>query len=73
MAATEYIIFGKIVQAVGHTYSPIKRRVTALFLSFDILSLIVQGAGGSLFASSNRDIITPARAIVRFYLLRTSN
>lgn len=65
MAASIYMIFGRLCMYVGETYSPVRAsRVTAIFVSFDVLSFVIQGAGGSLYSSDNRDIYPAAKAIV---------
>ena len=54
MAATCYIVFGKLIALVNPKFSFIRpSRVTYTFLGFDILSFVIQGAGGALFAGKN--------------------
>jgi hypothetical protein len=65
MAATHYMVFGRIITYVGEKYSPISaRRVTLIFVICDFLSFVVQAGGGSLFASSNPTTLKLAKTIV---------
>lgn len=41
--------FGRIISFVGEQYSPVRAtRVTKIFVTFDVLSFFIQGAGGGL-------------------------
>ncbi|SGZ30438.1 BQ5605_C048g12360 [Microbotryum silenes-dioicae] len=65
MAASHYMCFGRLISYVGEKYSPVRaRRVTAIFVFFDVTSFCIQGAGGSLYSSSNRSIFPTAKAIL---------
>ncbi|KAK4047055.1 hypothetical protein OIO90_006339 [Microbotryomycetes sp. JL221] len=65
MAASLYMCFGRVITFVGEKYSYVRAsRVTFIFVSFDVLSFIVQGAGGSLYSSDNRSIYPAAKAIL---------
>ncbi|SCV72297.1 BQ2448_4991 [Microbotryum intermedium] len=65
MAASHYMCFGRLISYVGEKYSPVRaRRVTAIFVFFDVTSFCIQGAGGSLYSSSNRNIFPTAKAIL---------
>lgn len=62
MAASCYMAFGRVVlwvvppsyQTFRHLWMP-ARHITPLFVSFDVLSLLVQGIGGGIVASANTD------------------
>ncbi|ORY52832.1 RTA1 like protein-domain-containing protein [Leucosporidium creatinivorum] len=65
MAASHYMCFGRIITYVGEQYSPVRAsRVTAIFVTFDVISFVVQGAGGSLYSSDNTAIYPAAKAIL---------
>ncbi|KAK4047230.1 hypothetical protein OIV83_005532 [Microbotryomycetes sp. JL201] len=65
MAASLYMCFGRVISYVGERYSPVRAsRVTFTFVTFDVISFIVQGAGGSLYSSDNRSIYPAAKAIL---------
>ena len=50
---------------VGQKYSPVKARfLTAIFVFFDVLSFIVQGAGGSLYSSDNIKLYPIAKTVL---------
>ncbi|KAF9461865.1 RTA1 like protein-domain-containing protein [Collybia nuda] len=56
MVAANFIIFSRLVNRLGTEYSRLPPRwYTVVFFSCDIISLLVQGAGGGLAASSNSD------------------
>lgn len=64
-AATCYMVFGRTIVWTRERYSPIRAsRVTATFVTFDILSFVIQGAGGSLYSSDNTNIYSAAKAIL---------
>jgi len=62
MAASCYMAFGRIVlwvvptnyQSFRHLWMP-ARHITPLFVSFDVLSFLVQGIGGGVVASANTE------------------
>ncbi|KAM0791650.1 hypothetical protein ACM66B_006086 [Microbotryomycetes sp. NB124-2] len=65
MAASLYMCFGRVITYVGERYSPVRAsRVTFTFVTFDIISFVVQGAGGSLYSSDNTSIYPAAKAIL---------
>lgn len=65
MAATHYMTFGRLIMYVGEKYSPVRaKRVTAIFVVFDVISFVVQGGGGSLYSSNNPKLYAPAKAIL---------
>ncbi|GJN90955.1 hypothetical protein Rhopal_003969-T1 [Rhodotorula paludigena] len=50
---------------VGETWTPIPSKwVTATFVTVDVVSIVVQGAGGSLFASDDPDTFSKAKPIL---------
>jgi hypothetical protein len=52
-AAIEYVLFGRLMHAVGDQYSLMKPKVIAwIFISSDIISLMIQGAGGGILSSA---------------------
>ncbi|CEQ42475.1 SPOSA6832_04303 [Sporobolomyces salmonicolor] len=66
---TFYIIqqlcFGRLILYVGEKWSPVSSKwVTAIFVTFDVVSFVVQGAGGSLYSSDNTNIYPAAKAIL---------
>ncbi|GAA5832744.1 hypothetical protein JCM5353_004629 [Sporobolomyces roseus] len=65
MAASHYMCFGRLIQFVGQRWSPISAKwCTAIFVTFDVISFCVQGAGGSLYSSDNVSIYPTAKAIL---------
>lgn len=65
MAATHYMIFGRLISFVGERFSPVRAsRVTAIFVIFDVLSFIIQGGGGSLYSSSNVGLYKVAKTVL---------
>jgi len=65
LAASEYMVFGRMVMWIGRHHSLIRpTRVTRIFVFFDVLSFIVQGVGGSLFSAGKPSLYTPAKAII---------
>lgn len=65
MAATHYMIFGRLIVYVGERFSPVRaKRVTMTFVAFDVASFVVQGAGGSLYSSNNVNLYNTAKAIL---------
>ncbi|SCV72295.1 BQ2448_4989 [Microbotryum intermedium] len=65
MAASHYMCFGRIITYVGEKYSPIRaRRITAIFVFFDVTSFFIQGGGGGLYSSSNSKNFPIAKAIL---------
>ena len=60
MAASCYMAFGRIIlwvvppryQTLRYLWMPV-RHITPLFVSFDVLSFLVQGIGGGIVASAN--------------------
>lgn len=49
LAASIYTSFGRIAAFVGQQHSPVRAsRVTAIFVSIDVLSFLLQGGGGGL-------------------------
>lgn len=56
LAASVYMSYGRIIAFVGERHSPIRAsRVTKLFVTFDVLSFFIQGAGGGLQSNSSSD------------------
>ncbi|KAF6753971.1 RTA1 like protein-domain-containing protein [Ephemerocybe angulata] len=54
LLAASFIIFAEVIRVLGPAYSRISPRYYAkIFLSCDIIALLVQGAGGGLAASAN--------------------
>ncbi|KAF9041127.1 RTA1-domain-containing protein [Hymenopellis radicata] len=52
--AANFIIFGAIVRIMGQGYSRLSPRYySIIFVSCDVISLVVQGAGGGIAASGN--------------------
>ncbi|GAA6006007.1 RTA1 domain-containing protein [Rhodotorula paludigena] len=65
MCASYYMCFGRLIQFVGETWTPIPSKwVTATFVTVDVVSIVVQGAGGSLFASDDPDTFSKAKPIL---------
>ena len=57
--------FSRIIIYVSEKYSPIRaKRVTFIFVLFDIISFIISGGGGSIYASPNQDLYTIAKSIL---------
>ncbi|KIY69074.1 RTA1 like protein [Cylindrobasidium torrendii FP15055 ss-10] len=54
LLAANFIIFGELISIMGPIYSRLAPRLySRVFLSCDIISLIVQGAGGGIAASAD--------------------
>uniref|UniRef100_A0A8H7XYP2 RTA1-domain-containing protein n=1 Tax=Psilocybe cubensis TaxID=181762 RepID=A0A8H7XYP2_PSICU len=54
LLAASFIIFGDIIKILGPMYSRLNPRLyTIIFTSCDVVSLVVQGVGGGLAASSD--------------------
>ncbi|KAJ7088164.1 RTA1 like protein-domain-containing protein [Mycena epipterygia] len=54
LIAVNFILLSQIVQRLGICYSRISARLyTIVFLSCDIVALVIQGAGGGIAASAN--------------------
>jgi len=65
MCASYYMCFGRIITFVGEKWTPIPSKwVTFTFVTVDIVSFVIQGAGGSLFSSDNPDLYKTAKAIL---------
>ncbi|KAM0750053.1 RTA1-domain-containing protein [Meredithblackwellia eburnea MCA 4105] len=65
MAASHYMCFGRLITYVGEKYSPVRaKKVTWIFVVFDVISFVVQGGGGSLYSSDNVKLYKPAKAIL---------
>ncbi|BGP40540.1 hypothetical protein JCM10449v2_004502 [Rhodotorula kratochvilovae] len=65
MCASFYMCFGRIITFVGEKWTPIPSKwVTITFVTIDIVSFVVQGAGGSLYSSDNTKIYPTAKAIL---------
>ncbi|GAA6056281.1 hypothetical protein JCM3770_006755 [Rhodotorula araucariae] len=65
MCASFYMCFGRIIRFVGEKWTPIPSKwVTVTFVTIDIVSFVVQGAGGSLYSSDNTKIYPTAKAIL---------
>ncbi|GAA5999745.1 hypothetical protein JCM10207_005888 [Rhodosporidiobolus poonsookiae] len=63
--ASYYMCFGRILTYVGERWSPVSSKwVTAIFVTVDIVSFVVQGAGGSLYSSDNTNLYSTAKAIL---------
>ncbi|PCH39359.1 RTA1-like protein [Wolfiporia cocos MD-104 SS10] len=53
LVAANFIMLGKCIQRLGQQYSRLSaKQYTAIFLSCDIIALLVQGAGGGIASSS---------------------
>lgn len=53
-AAIEYILFGRLMHAVGDQYSLIKPKLVAwIFIICDIFSLVIQSSGAGILTSSS--------------------
>ncbi|KAJ3250082.1 hypothetical protein HK103_004090, partial [Boothiomyces macroporosus] len=53
ICATQYVILGKLINCVDSKLSPIPPKwIASLFVSSDILSFIIQGAGSGVLLSS---------------------
>lgn len=58
-AAIEYVLFGRLMHAVGDHYSLIKPRLVAwIFIICDIISFIIQVAGAGILTSSTTSLET---------------
>ncbi|KAJ4487658.1 RTA1 like protein-domain-containing protein [Lentinula aciculospora] len=56
LLGAHFIIFGRLVQILGSQYSRFKPTLySRIFLSCDIVSLVVQAVGGGMTASANDD------------------
>ncbi|KAG7442719.1 RTA1-domain-containing protein [Guyanagaster necrorhizus] len=56
LVAGNFIILGEIISLLGPAYSRLSPKYySRIFVSFDIISLIVQGTGGGIAASANDD------------------
>ncbi|SCZ87973.1 BZ3500_MvSof-1268-A1-R1_Chr2-1g04103 [Microbotryum saponariae] len=65
MAASHYMCFGRLITYVGEKYSPVRaRRVTAIFVSFDVASFLIQGGGGALYSGNNANNFRIAKAVL---------
>ncbi|GAA5925753.1 RTA1 domain-containing protein [Sporobolomyces koalae] len=65
MAASHYMCFGRLINFIGQRWTPVSSKwVTAIFVTFDVISFCVQGAGGSLYSSDNVKIYPTAKAIL---------
>lgn len=65
MALTCYMIFGRLIAQTDPRYSYVRpSRVTKTFIGFDVLSFVVQGAGGALYAGK-RNLFTTALVVLR--------
>ncbi|KAJ2915882.1 hypothetical protein MD484_g4518, partial [Candolleomyces efflorescens] len=54
LLAATFVIFGEIIKRLGSIYSRLTPgRYTALFCTFDVISLVVQGVGGGLAATAD--------------------
>lgn len=54
------MIFGRLIAQTDPKYSYVRpSRVTKTFIGFDVLSFVVQGAGGALYAGK-RSLFTTA-------------
>jgi hypothetical protein len=59
------VCFGRLITFVGQRWTPVSSKwVTAIFVTFDVISFCVQGAGGSLYSSDNTSIYPTAKAIL---------
>jgi hypothetical protein len=59
------VCFGRLIGLVGQRWTPVSSKwVTAIFVTFDVISFCVQGAGGSLYSSDNVKIYPTAKAIL---------
>ncbi|GAA6039485.1 hypothetical protein JCM8097_009575 [Rhodosporidiobolus ruineniae] len=65
MCASYYMCFGRIITYVGDKWTPVSSKwVTAIFVTQDVVSFVVQGAGGSLYSSDNTDLYSTAKAVL---------
>ncbi|BGP16713.1 hypothetical protein JCM10213_009130 [Rhodosporidiobolus nylandii] len=65
MCASYYMCFGRIITYVGDRWTPVSSKwVTAIFVTQDIVSFVVQGAGGSLYSSDNTNLYSTAKAVL---------
>ncbi|SGZ30472.1 BQ5605_C048g12372 [Microbotryum silenes-dioicae] len=65
MAASHYMCFGRLITYVGEKYSPVRaRRVTAVFVTFDVASFCIQGGGGALYSGNNTKNFRLAKAVL---------
>ncbi|TFK26903.1 RTA1-domain-containing protein [Coprinopsis marcescibilis] len=54
LLAANFVIFGRIIRRLGQRYSRMRPRMyTIIFVSCDVISLGIQGAGGALAASAD--------------------
>lgn len=62
------VVFGRLITYVGESYSPVRaKRVTWIFVVFDILSFIVQGGGGSV-----SPFLISAASLLTLYVMRSA-
>ncbi|TFK26902.1 RTA1 like protein, partial [Coprinopsis marcescibilis] len=53
LLAANFVVFGRIITRLGYNYSRMRPRMyTIVFVSCDVLSLVVQAAGGAMAASA---------------------
>ncbi|BGP02486.1 hypothetical protein RTBOTA2_003811 [Rhodotorula toruloides] len=65
LMCASYLCFGRIITYVGERWTPVSSKwVTFIFVTQDIVSFVVQGAGGSLYSSDNTKIYPAAKAIL---------
>ncbi|KDE03700.1 hypothetical protein MVLG_05831 [Microbotryum lychnidis-dioicae p1A1 Lamole] len=65
MAASHYMCFSRLITYVGEKYSPVRaRRVTAVFVTFDVASFCIQGGGGALYSGNNTKNFRLAKAVL---------
>lgn len=70
LAASLYMAFGRLTIWVGEEHSFINpRKITKIFVTFDVISFFVQSAGGGLYATNNVNVIKTARVILIFGFL----
>ncbi|KAF7314105.1 RTA1-like protein [Mycena chlorophos] len=54
LIAVNFIVLGRIIRRLGPCYSRLSPRAyTRIFLSCDLIALVIQGAGGGIAASAN--------------------
>lgn len=65
-AATLYMVYGRLITEVdGGKHSPIRATiVTKLFVSFDVLSFIMQASGGAMFAMNGANSATTGKYLM---------
>jgi hypothetical protein len=58
-AAIEYVLFGRLMHAVGDQYSLIKPKLVAwIFISCDIISFFIQAAGAGVLTTASTNLET---------------